>query len=70
LGTSPLAFQRVKRAERARFLLETSADSVLSVAQQVGWESASYLSRVLGREWKLSASQVRISANVADDSGA
>jgi len=58
-GMSPLAFQQVKRAERARFLLETTDDSVLSVAQQVGWESGSYLSRVLGREWKLSARQLR-----------
>ncbi|MDB5847491.1 MAG: hypothetical protein JWP29_1243 [Rhodoferax sp.] len=60
-GMSPLAFQQIKRLERARFLLQQTDDSVLSVAQQVGWESGSYLSRVLVRTWAATAAEIRAS---------
>lgn len=60
-GMSPLEFQKIKRAERARYLLESTNDSVLSVAQQVGWESGSYLSRVLGKTWARTAAEIRAS---------
>lgn len=59
-GLSPLAYQQMRRIERARYLLENTDESVLSVAQQVGWESGSYLSRMLGKEWKLSAKRLRV----------
>jgi AraC-like DNA-binding protein len=58
-GVSPLAFQQAKRAERARYLLEHTDQSVLSIAQQVGWESASYLVKMMRRAWGMSASQFR-----------
>lgn len=58
-GMSPLAFQQIKRADRARYLLATTSDSVLSVAQQVGWESGSYLARVLQKTWALTAAEIR-----------
>jgi AraC-like DNA-binding protein len=59
---SPLEFQQRKRLERARHLLESTDDSVLSVAQQVGWESGSYLSRMLGKAWAATAAQIRAAA--------
>jgi AraC-like DNA-binding protein len=59
-GVSPLVFQQLRRIERAKHLLESTDESVLSVAQQVGWESGSYLSRRLGREWGLSAKLLRL----------
>lgn len=58
-GMSPLAFQQIQRADRARYLLATTSDSVLSVAQQVGWESGSYLARVLQKTWALTAAEIR-----------
>jgi AraC-like DNA-binding protein len=58
-GISPLAFQQIKRADRARYLLSTSDDSVLSIAQQVGWQSGSYLARVLEKTWALTATEIR-----------
>lgn len=58
-GTSPLAYQQARRLERARYLLQQTGDSVLSIALQVGWESTSYLNRMLRREWGCTASQVR-----------
>jgi transcriptional regulator GlxA family with amidase domain len=61
-GASPLEFQQRKRLERARHLLETTDDSVLSVAQQVGWESGSYLTRMLGKAWATTAMQIRACA--------
>jgi transcriptional regulator GlxA family with amidase domain len=62
---SPLEFQQVRRVERARYLLQTTDDSVLSVAQQVGWESGSYLSRVLGKTWARTAAEIRADAKSA-----
>ncbi|MBN9473541.1 MAG: helix-turn-helix transcriptional regulator [Burkholderiales bacterium] len=58
-GMSPLAFQQLKRAERARYLLENSDESVLSVSQQVGWESGSYLVRMMKQFWALTPTQIR-----------
>ena len=58
-GHSPLAFQQSKRLQRARYLLEHTDESVLSIAQQVGWESGSYLAKALKRAWGLSAAQLR-----------
>lgn len=58
-GMAPLAFQQIRRADRARYLLATTSDSVLSVAQQVGWESGSYLARVLQKAWALTAAEIR-----------
>jgi AraC-like DNA-binding protein len=58
-GLSPLAFQQVKRVERARYLLQSTDDSVLAVAQQVGWESGSYLSRMLNKVWARSVAEIR-----------
>ena len=58
-GMSPLAYQQIKRLDRAKYLLENTEDSVLSVAQQVGWESGSYLSRVLARTWACTAAEIR-----------
>lgn len=58
-GVSPLAFQQFKRAERARYLLEHSDDSVLSISQQVGWESGSYCIRMMKQFWAMTPSQIR-----------
>lgn len=66
---SPLEFQQVRRVERARYLLQTTDDSVLSVAQQVGWESGSYLSRVLGKTWARTAAEIRADAKSAKSVG-
>jgi AraC-like DNA-binding protein len=60
-GLSPLAFQQIKRADRARYLLANTQDSVLSIAQQVGWESGSYLARVLAKTWAITAAEIRAS---------
>jgi transcriptional regulator GlxA family with amidase domain len=56
---SPLAFQQLSRIDRARYLLANTHDSVLSVAQQVGWESGSYLARVLGKTAALTLDDIR-----------
>lgn len=63
-GISPLAFQQLKRADRARYLLSTSSDSVLSIAQQVGWQSGSYLARVLEKTWSLTATEIRAATRI------
>ncbi|MEJ8847309.1 AraC family transcriptional regulator [Variovorax rhizosphaerae] len=62
-GMSPLEFQQARRVERARYLLQTTSDSVLSIAQQVGWESGSYLSRVLRKTWARTAAELRTLEN-------
>jgi len=59
-GMSPLAFQQLKRAERARYLLERSDESVLAISQQVGWESSAHLLRTMQKIWGMSPSQIRM----------
>lgn len=66
-GISPLAFQQLKRADRARYLLSTSSDSVLAIAQQVGWQSGSYLARVLEKTWALTATEIRAATRARRD---
>ena len=61
-GISPLEFLQRQRIERAVYLLQTTRDSVLSIALQVGWESASYLSRMLEKTWAKTATQIRAAA--------
>ncbi|QNK69137.1 AraC family transcriptional regulator [Variovorax sp. PAMC26660] len=60
-GVSPLAYLQRRRMERAVYLLENTRDSVLSIALQVGWESGSYLSRMLEKTWAKTATQIRAS---------
>ncbi|HEY9026474.1 MAG TPA: helix-turn-helix transcriptional regulator, partial [Burkholderiaceae bacterium] len=60
-GVSPLAYLQRRRLERAEFLLRSTRDSVLSIALQVGWESGSYLSRMLEKTWAKTATQIRAS---------
>jgi len=45
--------------ERARHLLQSTDESVLSVAQQVGWASGAYLTRMLGKAWATTAGELR-----------
>src|SRR5690606_37782114 len=52
---SPPEFQQRLRLARARHLLQATDDSVLSVAQQVGWASGAYLTRLLGKAWATTA---------------
>jgi len=56
---SPLEFQQRLRLARARHLLQATDDSVLSVAQQVGWASGAYLTRMLGKAWATTAVALR-----------
>jgi len=65
VGCAPLEFQQRKRLERAKHLLQTSQDSVIDIAQQVGWESAHHLSRMTKKAWGLSASQLRTQRGIA-----
>lgn len=58
-GHSPLEFQQSKRLLRAKYLLENTRESVLCIAQQVGWESGSYLARIMRKSFGLSASELR-----------
>ncbi len=58
-GLSPLEFQQQRRLERARHLLQSTDESVLSVAQQVGWASGAYLTRMLGKAWATTAGELR-----------
>lgn len=60
-GCSPLEYQQRKRLERARELLVSTRDSVLDIAQQVGWESASHLGRMLRSAWGVTATELRAS---------
>lgn len=59
VGMSPLAYQKQKRLERAMRLLTESNDTVLAVAQQVGWNSGSYLSRVFAETYRMKPEEVR-----------
>lgn len=60
-GVSPLAYLQRRRLERAAYLLAHTRESVLSIALQVGWESGSYLSRMLEKTWAKTATQIRAS---------
>ncbi|SOD24768.1 Helix-turn-helix domain-containing protein [Variovorax sp. YR752] len=60
-GVSPLAWLQRRRLERAAYLLAHTRESVLSIALQVGWESGSYLSRMLEKTWAKTATQIRAS---------
>ncbi|UVH58704.1 AraC family transcriptional regulator [Variovorax paradoxus] len=60
-GVSPLAWLQRRRLERAAYLLTHTRESVLSIALQVGWESGSYLSRMLEKTWAKTATQIRAS---------
>lgn len=60
-GISPLEFLQRRRMERAVYLLRNTRDSVLAIALQVGWESGSYLSRMLEKTWAKTATQIRAS---------
>ncbi|MGJ7500870.1 helix-turn-helix domain-containing protein [Variovorax sp. ZT5P49] len=60
-GLSPLAWLQRRRLERAAYLLAHTRESVLSIALQVGWESGSYLSRMLEKTWAKTATQIRAS---------
>ena len=58
-GCSPLEYQQRKRLERARSLLVDTQESVLDIALQVGWESASHLGRMVKRQWGVTATELR-----------
>lgn len=67
-GQSPLEFQQRLRLARARHLLQTTGESVLSVAQQVGWASGAYLTRMLGKAWATTAGELRAQGKPAPPS--
>lgn len=58
-GMSPLQFQQEQRLTRAIQLLQTTDYSVLAIACEVGWNSGSYLSRMLMKRHGITPASLR-----------
>ncbi|HEV7616744.1 MAG TPA: AraC family transcriptional regulator [Burkholderiaceae bacterium] len=61
-GMSPLLYQQQQRLERAVHLLKETDYSVLSIAQEVGWSSGSYLARMLTKAYGITPGGLRSGA--------
>lgn len=59
VGMGPIAYVQHLRVQAAVLMLETSALSLAEISQRVGYESASTLSRLIRRETKASAQELR-----------
>ncbi len=58
-GMSPLEYVHALRIERSKELLETSVDSIDSIAAQVGYEDSGFFSRLFRRSVNLTPAQYR-----------
>ncbi len=58
-GMSPLAYVHTIRIEEAKQLLESTPDPVEAIAEQLGYEDASFFNRLFKREVRLTPAQYR-----------
>lgn len=58
-GLSPLAYVQTLRLEEAKHMLETTNESIEAIAIQVGYEDASYFSRLFRRRVGVTPAQYR-----------
>lgn len=59
-GLSPIQYVHALRLEEAKQLLESTDNSIESIAEQVGYEDSSFFSRLFRREVGLTPSQYRL----------
>ncbi len=58
-GMSPLAYVQTIRIEEAKQLLETSSEPIEAIAEQLGYEDASFFNRLFKREVRITPAQYR-----------